>query len=198
MTRADEADDASADEATADGGPRLVGYGPSVDEDSRVLVLGSMPSARSLELVEYYGHAQNRFWPFMQELFGIARELPHVERLARLRAAGVALWDVVHACRRVTSADARIRDVEVNDFASLFARYPKIGHVFCNGGKAHELWTRRVARDLERALSRSLPCTRLPSTSPANASQSPRDKLRAWTALRDVLDATGQRAPGES
>lgn len=142
-----------------------------------------MPSARSLEVQEYYGHPQNRFWTFIEELFGIERVLPHSDRLRQLRAAGVALWDVVQSCERVTSADARIREVEVNDFGALFVRYPGIGRVFCNGGKAHELWRRRVTPRLEI----DVPVTRLPSTSPANASQSVEGKLAAWAELRDAV-----------
>lgn len=167
---------------------RIVGYGASIDAQCRVLVLGSMPSIRSLEVAEYYGHPQNRFWPFMQELFGIARTQPHEERLAELRDHGVALWDVIAACRRETSADAKIRDVEVNDFGALFADYPKLERVFCNGGKAHELWSKRVAPGLREAIGRDVPCLRLPSTSPANASQPVTSKLEAWRALAQAAE----------
>lgn len=35
---------------------------PVYDENSRVLILGSMPSPKSREVGFYYGHPQNRFW----------------------------------------------------------------------------------------------------------------------------------------
>ena len=37
--------------------------------DSRVLVLGTMPSPKSREIGFYYGHPQNRFWKVMGALF---------------------------------------------------------------------------------------------------------------------------------
>ena len=36
-----------------------------VDDESRVLVLGTMPSPKSRARGMYYGHPQNRFWPLM-------------------------------------------------------------------------------------------------------------------------------------
>lgn len=38
------------------------GFEPVYDENSRVLVLGTMPSVKSREQGFYYGHPQNRFW----------------------------------------------------------------------------------------------------------------------------------------
>ena len=168
---------------------RISGYAASVDAQCRVLVLGSMPSIRSLELVEYYGHAQNRFWDFIEELFAIPRALEHVERLRRLRAAGVGLWDVVQSCQRETSADAKIQAVQVNDFVALFQSYPGLARVYCNGAKAYELWQRHVVSQLEAAATPVPNCERLPSTSPANASQTRAAKLAAWRRLVATLRA---------
>ena len=35
---------------------------PVYDANSRVLILGTMPSPKSREYGFYYGHPQNRFW----------------------------------------------------------------------------------------------------------------------------------------
>ncbi|MCA8969668.1 MAG: DNA-deoxyinosine glycosylase [Planctomycetes bacterium] len=162
---------------------RIEGLAPSIDSDCRVLVVGSMPSRRSLAVQEYYGHPQNRFWPFVEQLFGIARTLPHDERLARLRSQRVALWDVARSCERETSADSDMRAVEPNDFVALLRENEQIERVFCNGSKAFDLWRRLVVPRLESELGRDVPRVRLPSTSPANASQSVEDKLAAWRAV---------------
>lgn len=45
------------------------GFGPVWDAESRVLVLGSMPSPKSREMHFYYGHPRNRFWPVMAAVF---------------------------------------------------------------------------------------------------------------------------------
>lgn len=46
----------------------LTGLDPIVNEDSRILVLGSMPGAQSLKMSEYYAYEQNRFWHIMFKL----------------------------------------------------------------------------------------------------------------------------------
>ena len=164
---------------------RLCGFPPLVGERPRVLVLGSMPGAASLAALEYYGHPRNAFWPIMGELFGAGPALPYAERTARLGAAGVALWDVLAACRRPGSLDSAIEpdSIELNDIPGLLAAQPGIRHVFCNGTAAATLFRRHVLGRLPRAL----PWTRLPSTSPAHAGRSLADKLAAWRVLADTL-----------
>ena len=41
------------------------GFPPILGPDPRVLVLGTLPSRKSLEKQEYYGHPQNAFWKIM-------------------------------------------------------------------------------------------------------------------------------------
>ena len=65
---------------------KVESFPAQVGEDCRLLVLGTVPSKRSLELRQSYGHAQNLFWTFMGELFDAGRELPYAERIARLHA----------------------------------------------------------------------------------------------------------------
>lgn len=170
---------------SAPGEPRLRGFAPLLGPRPRVLVLGSMPGAASLAAAEYYGHPRNAFWPIMGELFGAGPELPYPERTARLTAAGVALWDVLAACRRRGSLDSAIEpdSVEANDIAGLLAARPGIHHVFCNGTAAATLYRRHV----HARLPVPLPWTRLPSTSPAHAGRSYGDKLGAWRVLADTL-----------
>ncbi len=150
----------------------------------RVLVLGSMPGVRSLAASRYYAHPRNLFWPLMGELFGVGPDLPYPERLARLNAAGVALWDVLAACERPGSLDSAIvRATEVpNDIPGLLAAHPSLRVVACNGAAAHKLYLRHIAPQVG-----ALPVLALPSTSPANASISRDVKRAAWAALTAYL-----------
>ncbi len=159
--------------------PLLRGFPPVVDEHARVLILGSFPSAQSLAAGQYYGNPRNAFWAIAGELFGFDATAPYEKRLAALQSAGVALWDVVGACRRAGSADSAIesKSVVVNDFGELFTRYPAITRVYFNGATAAGLY-RRLAEADERIHHR-----RLPSTSPAHAVR-PGVKLAAW---REIL-----------
>ena len=42
---------------------------PLFDERSETLILGSFPSVKSREVMFFYGHKQNRFWPLLARIF---------------------------------------------------------------------------------------------------------------------------------
>jgi hypothetical protein len=54
----------------------------------------------------------------MGDLLGAGHSLPYAQRLDRLRATGIALWDVIAACERFGSLDSDIVNSSVcaNDF----------------------------------------------------------------------------------
>lgn len=158
--------------------PLLHGFAPVIDHGAGLLILGSFPSVLSLESGQYYGNPRNAFWPITAELFGFDASAPYETRLAALQSAGVALWDVLHACRRIGSADAKIdpKSVVANDFRQLFASYPSITRVCFNGSAAQQLYERLV--HVDAAVDHLL----LPSSSPARAMPAGR-KLQAWRVI---------------
>ncbi len=162
---------------------RVRSFPPVFGADARVLVLGSMPGEASLAAAQYYAHPRNAFWPIMGALFGAGPQLPYADRLDRLVAAGVALWDVIGSCARAGSLDSAIEPDSVvpNDFAALFAACPQLSTVFFNGAAAETAFRRHVQR---AAGSPPLRLVRLPSTSPAHAARRFEAKLEAWQALR--------------
>ncbi|RDZ28805.1 DNA-deoxyinosine glycosylase [Lysobacter silvisoli] len=164
---------------------RLQGFPPVARADARVLVLGSMPGAASLTAQRYYAHPQNRFWPIMGALVGADPALPYEQRLRRLNDAGIALWDVLASCERSGSLDTAIRAAEANDFARFFATHARVGAVLFNGAQAETSFRRLVLPGLRAPLPA---LRRLPSTSPANASQPMQMKLAAW---REALVEAG-------
>jgi TDG/mug DNA glycosylase family protein len=155
-------------------------FGFMANLDARVLILGSMPGKVSLAKRQYYGHAQNLFWPFMHEIFGIDINLAYEEKLVSLQSKGIALWDVMQECERHSSLDSDIieHSIKPNDFNDFFQRYPSIRHIFFNGSKA-ELSFRKYVLPANNQLS-YLQLIKLPSTSPANASISRMKKLEEW------------------
>lgn len=136
----------------------------------RVLILGSFPSERSLAAGEYYAHPQNRFWRTAGAALGFPASLPYERRTAALRAAGVALWDVLARCERRGSLDSAIvPGSEVpNDFSSLAGPLHTVRRLLLNGQKAAALFSRFVVP--EEFWPDLGPEVRvMPSTSPANA-----------------------------
>ena len=162
-------------------GPVVCSFPPIVGPGARVLILGSMPGVRSLQAGRYYAHPQNRFWPFMTTLLGMAPDLPYAARCRRVVEAGIAVWDVLASCERDGSLDSAIRDdtAKPNDFDGFLAERPGIHTLLFNGAKAEAGFRRFVMPAVPVA---DLTLRRLPSTSPANASQRTDAKLAAWRA----------------
>ncbi len=105
--------------------PRLHGLPPLIDAQTRVLVLGSFPSAASLAAGQYYAHPQNLFWRLLGEILGQPlRELDYASRCAAVQAAGIGIWDIYARCRREGSLDSAIREAVPNDFAFLAKSTP--------------------------------------------------------------------------
>jgi hypoxanthine-DNA glycosylase len=158
--------------------PLLQGFPRVVDDRARLLILGSFPSVQSLAVGQYYGNPRNAFWPITAALFGFDARDPYETRLAALQSHGVALWDVLHKCRRVGSADAKIdlKSLVVNDFGQLFARYRGIERVYFNGSTAERLFRRHV--HIDAPVDYEL----LPSSSPARAMPAG-VKLDAWRVI---------------
>ena len=122
------------------------GFAPVVGHRPKLLILGSLPGTKSLEMSEYYAQPQNAFWRIMDVLFDAGPQIPYGERLGRLTARGVAVWDVLAAGRRPGSLDSSIdaATAVVNDFRSFFASHGGIRLICFNGAKAAELYRRRV------------------------------------------------------
>ena len=167
---------------------RLLGLGPIVASNTRLLVLGSFPGAASLARQQYYAHPQNQFWRVLQAIWPCSPRLLYEDSYEKksdwLLARGLGVWDVYAACEREGSLDAAIRQAQVNDFAALARRCPQLGAIAHNGGESFKQ-ARHVVASLGSA---SLPVYPLPSTSPANASWSFERKLAAW---REVVAACG-------
>jgi len=157
-------------------------FAPVADRHAEVLILGSMPGRDSLAAGRYYAHPYNLFWKIMAELLGFELQEPYRSRLKALRDARIALWDVMHSCKRVGSLDASIEagTIKANDFPSFFRSHKRIGRVFFNGSTAQATYVRHV---LPSVASLGLQYTRLPSTSPAHAALSYPQKLAAWRVV---------------
>ncbi len=160
------------------------GFAPVLGKGARVLILGTMPSVKSLQALQYYGHPRNAFWWIMSQLCGFESELSYSQRVERVKDRGVALWDVAHSCHRPGSLDSNIDQstLKANDIQALLKNNPSIDLVAFNGQTAAKLYKKFASAPayLGEMLS-------LPSTSPANAGMSKESKLDQWSALKPHL-----------
>jgi TDG/mug DNA glycosylase family protein len=156
--------------------PLLSGFPPVLDHHTRILILGSFPGAASLAAEQYYAHPRNQFWRLLSAVLG--EDLvpqPYPERLRRLLAHGVGLWDVLAACDREGSLDSAIRNAQSNDFAALKHRCPHLTRVCFNGKTSGKFQPVFAAAGFDTLV--------LPSSSPANAQLSFDEKLAAWQGI---------------
>ena len=151
---------------------KIYGFSPIIDTDSQVLILGSMPSVKSLRDAEYYAHPQNRFWKIIFDLTGEKCTTDYAEKKRILLSHGIALWDSIGACVRNGSMDGAIKDVEPNDVRGLLEKYSGIKAVFVNGKKSESVY---------KKYNEGSKYLYLPSTSPANAAYSYDDLYRIWS-----------------
>jgi G:T/U mismatch-specific DNA glycosylase len=156
--------------------------------DARIVILGSMPGKRSLEKHQYYAHPQNCFWQIMSQLLNEQHELNYPQRMKILKQNRIAVWDVLASCYRKGSLDSNI-DLSTaipNDFSTFFSKHKKIKTVFFNGGTAEQLYKRYVIKALAQE-HQDLTYIKLPSTSPAHATMTIKEKLKKWETIKKYL-----------
>ena len=147
-----------------------------VDSKSRILILGSVPSIKSVENNFYYMHPKNRFWKVLSAIFGVDLYSATVdERISSLLENKIALYDSVEECDIEASKDSAISNVVPADIPSLVAK-SEISHIFCNG-KASLYYLLSAYPEYESIT------TLLPSTSPANAQFSLEKLIEAWKVI---------------
>lgn len=162
----------------------IASFKPIVDKNCKILVLGTMPSVKSLEKQQYYGYKQNHFWKIIYSLFNKDIEDDYEDRKIFLLDHYIAVWDVLRSCDREGSSDSKIINSVPNDFETFFNRYSDIKAVFFNGSKSEELFKKLVIG--ETRLKEGLLFFRLPSTSPANTMRF-YDKLGQWKVILSHL-----------
>lgn len=94
-------------------------FEPVWNAESRVLILGSLPSVKSREQNFYYGHPQNRFWKVLSACLDGPELTTVEEKKTFLLANHIAVWDVIESCLITGSSDSSIRDVRVNNLQPL-------------------------------------------------------------------------------
>ena len=160
---------------------RHASFAPHVAPDTRLLILGSLPGARSLAERRYYAHPTNQFWRLVGEVIGQPlAAMTYEARLATLADAKIGLWDVIRSAERRTSSDSLIREAEAHDLAALIAALPDLRMIAFNGGKAAAIGRRQLPE------ANRFTVLDLPSSSAANT-VGYAAKLERWLGLRAAL-----------
>ena len=152
-------------------------FKPSINSESEILVLGSMPGIKSLEEQQYYAHPQNRFWKLMGLFCNVEnlQEMNYQNKLQVLLNNTIALWDVIQSCERNGSLDTNIQNEIPNNISELLNRFPNTKVICLNGNKAYTALKKHFPEIL-----RDYRCYKMPSTSPANARYKLEDLYKEW------------------
>ncbi len=155
-------------------------FPPLYDENSEILILGSLPSVKSREQKFFYGHPQNRFWKVMAQI--LSEEVPVTieEKSAMLHKHHIALWDTIYSCDIIGSSDSSIKNVVPTDLKPIIEG-SKIRNVYCNGAASGKYYKKYQQKIL------GIEAKVLPSTSPANAAYSVERLLENWRIILDAL-----------
>ena len=149
-------------------------FDPVIYPDSKILILGTMPGEKSLELQEYYGNRGNQFWRLLFTLFNEGMTQDYNLKLDLLQRHRIAVWDVLEGCEREGSLDSNIKREVPNDLIGFYERYPNISHVFFSSKNAAAYYDRYIGR------TQGIAYETLPSPSGANATRSFAEKLAEW------------------
>lgn len=161
-------------------GERISSFSPVIDEKSKVLILGSIPGSRSLQMQEYYAHPQNVFWKIMFTILKEEYPSNYSQKLMILKKHNIALWDVIDSCERKGSLDSEIKNETNNDVLKLLKKHPNLEVIFCNGQKAYKNVLKIIGYQTH------IPIEVLPSTSPLHT-VSFAQKLEKWQIINQYL-----------
>jgi hypoxanthine-DNA glycosylase len=152
-------------------------FDPISNADTTVLILGTMPGDKSLELGEYYGHPRNRFWKIISTITNNDLPLNYTDKKSLLLKTKIGIWDVAHKANRKGSLDSAIEDEEPNDLDNFIANHKNLKVVGFNGSKAEALYNKYFNR------KSGIKYFSLPSTSPANTGIDFENICKQWQQI---------------
>lgn len=147
------------------------------DKNSKILILGSLPSEKSIQNQEYYNNPTNHFWRILSNIFeGKNIDFENYESKKNfLSKHNIALWDVIKCAEREGSLDKNIKKEKYNNLYK-FILENKIEYIFVNGNKAKT----SLNKYLKENKIRDINFKTLPSSSAANTRYTLKEKIKIW------------------
>lgn len=152
---------------------------PIYNEQSKVLILGSMPSIISRENNFYYAHKTNRFWKILSILFNTELKT-NTDKENFLLNNNITIFDMIKECDINGSSDSSIKNIKINNLKPII-KNSKIKYIFCTGKLSYNLY-QKYYKDL------NLECFYLPSSSSTNASYTLEKLLKEYKIIKEKLD----------
>ncbi len=152
-------------------------FEPIVNENSKILILGSLPSDKSIVASEYYGNKTNQFWNIISLVFEKQQInfKNYNEKINFLEKHNIGLWDIYCLAERKGSLDTNIKNGKFNDIEGLLNRYTNIQTILVNGKKAEEAFKRYMKNE-----NIYYKYNYVPSSSSANTKYTVLEKVDFW------------------
>ena len=154
---------------------------PIYDSESKVLILGTMPSSKSREVSFYYGHPQNRFWQVLSIIFNEEIKDTNEAKKEFLLNHHIALYDVLKSCDISASSDSSIKNPIPNDFTDILNN-SNITTIFTTGKKAYELYNKYCYPKT------NIKAILLPSPSPANCKFTTTELSTYYKIIKEIIN----------
>lgn len=155
---------------------------PIYDKNSKVLILGSIPSIKSREIGFYYGHPKNRFWKTLSLVYKEEIGKTKEEKIIFLKKHKIALFDVIKSCIIEGYSDSSIKSPIPNNLKPVL-KNSKIKTIFTTGNKAYQLYNKYIYPKT------GIPAIKLPSTSPANCKKGIQEQLvKEYKKIKEITD----------
>ena len=152
-------------------------FKPLINKDTEILILGSLPSVKSLEFKEYYGHPRNRIWKILAYLLNTEIPDTYQNKKQFLHDNRIGLWDVIKNANREGSLDSNIKNETPNEINKILEKFKSIKVVGFNGKKSEQLYHKYFD------LNSNIHYVSLPSSSPANMSFNFEQISKKWSNL---------------
>jgi len=152
-------------------------FQPIIGNKPKILILGTLPSIKSLELKQYYGNPHNSFWKIIFTIFKQDYSSSYNDKKSLVIRNNIAIWDVCHSANRSGSLDSKIQDVIPNKIDELIQEYPTINKIGFNGQTAAILYEKYFTN------FENIKYLKFLSTSPANARYNFQQKLENWSHI---------------
>lgn len=160
---------------------KIYSFDPTtIDNRTRILILGTLPGKISLEKHQYYANPRNQFWLILENIFGQSGGDNYDDKLKFLLDQGLALWDVLESAEREGSSDRNIRHPVPNDFTSLFQTHQGLKALAFNGGDTKRYFDELMPKNQSIY---KLEHFYMPSTSPLNTHLTLEQKIAQWSVI---------------
>ena len=154
-------------------------FPPISNPETEILILGTLPGEKSLQMQEYYAHPQNKFWRIIAAITNNQTPVTYSGKTSLLLANKIGVWDVVREAKRIGSLDSNIVGESQNDLDRFISEHKNLKVIGFNGAKALKLFDKYFVRQ------ENIRYVALPSSSPANARISFEELCERWNGIRN-------------